>query len=606
MLVGLLTVVGLQLSLLTGAGAWPPNRRVLWAVLLATGFTGLLIAWTGARRAVGRGLDWFDALARARPAPLAVVFAVLAGVYLYSTAAYQGRSLTPKYQDEFSYLLQARMLSDGHLSRPAHPVGEAFESFQVLTRPRYTSIYFPGAAALYAPAARFGLATWVAPLLLASTVVGLWFLVVSELTDGVTGAAAAVLALGLTMFRLQSVMVMAHIPLLLLGLTMIWAWLRWRRALTPTAAIAYATVFGTAAGWAAITRPVDALCFALPIGVAMLVATIRQPARGRVVGLVAACLAATPFLAVQATFNRQVTGSVFTAPFSAYADRYFPGTRYGFRTIDQAARPETRLPQFHRYYDAEVRPRLFDHTPVRAVRRWVYDHLPATLRLTLPHALLIALLPVGLLALRDRPVAAAPVAALALFPILYWPYAFFLPHYTLTVAPAVGLLALLGVHALQAAAGTRFAPAARAGLLAGVVGVTVAELPELNRGNFDEFFPAAGIAEVDRVLRASIPANERALVLFRFPPDGNPHEEPVYNIEASWPDDGRIIRAHDLGEGNSAVFAYYAQRQPDRQVWVYDRADGRMVCLGRVSELAGAPIIVPETTRPNTTEGKTP
>jgi hypothetical protein len=47
---------------------------------------------------------------------------------------------------------------------------------------------------------------------------------------------------------------------------MVWAFLRWRRNHGPRWALAV----GLLAGWAAITRPADALCYALPIGLAML------------------------------------------------------------------------------------------------------------------------------------------------------------------------------------------------------------------------------------------------------------------------------------------------------------------------------------------------
>jgi len=53
------------------------------------------------------------------------------------------------------------------------------------------------------------------------------------------------------------------------------------------------------------------------------------------------------------------------------------------------------------------------------------------------------------------------------------------------------------------------------------------------------------------------------------------------------PDDAPIIRAHDLGlDRNRALFDYYAQRQPQRTVYLYDRARRSLVELGNVSDLA--------------------
>src|SRR6185312_2794184 len=77
----------------------------------------------------------------------------------------------------------------------------------------------------------------------------------------------SLLVLATSMFRVYSTMVMAQIPVMLLGLLMAWAWLRWRGERKA----GWAVAIGAFAGWAAITRPVDALAFALPIGIAMLI-----------------------------------------------------------------------------------------------------------------------------------------------------------------------------------------------------------------------------------------------------------------------------------------------------------------------------------------------
>jgi hypothetical protein len=68
------------------------------------------------------------------------------------------------------------------------------------------------------------------------------------------------------------------------------------------------------------------------------------------------------------------------------------------------------------------------------------------------------------------------------------------------------------------------------------------------------------------------------------------HAEPVYNVDVAWPDDARVIRAHDLGpERDRALFAYYARVSPDRAVYVYDRAKGfgpdALTYLGTAKEL---------------------
>jgi hypothetical protein len=80
-----------------------------------------------------------------------------------------------------------------------------------------------------------------------------------------------------------------------------------------------------------------------------------------------------------------------------------------------------------------------------------------------------------------------------------------------------------------------------------------------------------------------------AIILIRYSPQSSFHVEPVYNISTSNPDDARIIRAHDLGPARNAVlFQYYANRQPNRTVYLFDRATASLTSLGNVRDLAAA------------------
>src|SRR5205814_8613414 len=83
-----------------------------------------------------------------------------------------------------------------------------------------------------------------------------------------------------------------------------------------------------------------------------------------------------------------------------------------------------------------------------------------------------------------------------------------------------------------------------------------------------------------------------AIVLYHFSPQDVPDDEPVYNDDVAWPDDAPIIRAHDLSPAqNLKLFQYYAQRQPQRQVYRVERSrildeNYRPQYLGRVTDLA--------------------
>jgi hypothetical protein len=160
------------------------------------------------------------------------------------------------------------------------------------------------------------------PVVAAGAVVGLLYRVVTELVDGAAGLLVALLMVSLSWYRMLSVLVFAQVPLLLMGLLLVWAWLRWRRRPDGAAGVTarptpgqstrgderapprisssvgkpirgaagsqsspalprregwrnpfgagWALAIGAFAGWAAIVRPLDALCYAIPVGVGLL------------------------------------------------------------------------------------------------------------------------------------------------------------------------------------------------------------------------------------------------------------------------------------------------------------------------------------------------
>ena len=175
-------------------------------------------------------------------------------LYLAGTAYFHARDLFPRVHDEQSYMLGARMLARGRLWMPQHPLADFFDSFHILVRPVYASIYFPGTALMNVPGVWLGLPTWVVPVVAAGLVVALAYRVTAELIDDVSGLLAALVVVSVGRFRTFSTMVMAQVPAVLLGMLLVWAWLRWRKGWRT----GWAFAIGALAGWAVITRPVDA------------------------------------------------------------------------------------------------------------------------------------------------------------------------------------------------------------------------------------------------------------------------------------------------------------------------------------------------------------
>lgn len=485
--------------------------------------------------------------------------------YLFTTATLQHRDFFPTIHDEFQFSLQARMLAQGKLWMPPHPLADFFDTFYVLTRPVYAAQSFPGSALLFVPGVWLNWPGWVIPLLLSGAVVGLIYRIIAELVDGAAGILAAALLVSLPIFRMLSIMPMAQIPVLLLGLLSLWAWLHWRREHR----LGWAAAIGFFAGWAAITRPVDAICFAGPVGIAILFDCGRRswPLLLRDAMTIAA--GATPFLILQLTFNYGVTGSVFKTPFSLYNDRDQPRLGFGFERVDTNVHPATIIIQKRIAYETWMLDQIRHHTWHNLPADLITRRLPMMVRLASPSRWLLLLIPVGLLALNDRR-RWVLWASLPLFFTLYAFYPLFLSHYTLMAAPGMILSMVLGANVI-ANAWPRHRAMMASLLTLIILAAAISSLAELNPEARDQYFQTPTLRFIQEVFPAQI--KPPAVVLFRFDPaTSNPQEEPVYNVDAAWPDDAPIIRAHDLGpERNIEIFRYYAEHQPRRMFYLFDR-----------------------------------
>ncbi len=326
----------------------------------------------------------------------AILIAVAASAVLLLVAYAQDWDFILRYQDEHSFMIQLQMLAHGRLWMPAIPpeVADFFSSYLIFTSPTYGSIYYPGTALMDVAGVWLHLPFWAIPVLSAGASVGLVYRIVTELVDGVAEALAALMMISLPTFRSLALMLLSQTPMLLLGLLLIWAWLRWRGDRETR----WVLLIGALAGWALITRPLDALAYLVPVCWAMLAesseearvfitssgtsgerragghgafkvrfdsdgpsstnAPRRGPApddqvRGKrnflkvalallpVVALFV--LSAAPFLAVQAIQNKAMTLRWTVTPEGEFAAENFPGPMVGFHQIDwhRALRPNS-------------------------------------------------------------------------------------------------------------------------------------------------------------------------------------------------------------------------------------------------------------------------
>jgi len=490
----------------------------------------------------------------------ALLLWIVASGYFCFTAFHQHRDLFPRIHDEHCYLIQTRMLSAGTLWEPQHPAADFFDNFYMLSRPVYAPIYFPGTALADAPFVRLGAPYWLMPVLASGLIVAFLFSIVSALIDETAGLVAAVCAMSNWGLREYSTMVMAQVPLTALVLLAFWSWLHWHRS----SHLRWMALAGAAMGWAAITRPVDALAFAIPIGLATLWHCRRERCLNRLplIALVA-CLFAAPFLALQAIQNRGTTGSIFKSPYTAYLKTDQPGSEYGFHGWDDHRQPQSPLPQKRDYIDqfraTEIRNHTIPQIPRELSRRIFWTGV-----CTLPAGILALLLPPAFFGLNrlDR---LAFFAAGPIFLLLYVPNPFFLVHYTVPLVPITSFLIALSVRKLsQDDARTR----AFFSLI--VIVVCLSVTPEFRPDVRDGRVPPMPLTALlhDHLAEAAGPGS---VVLIRYKTGDNPVEDPVYNDDVVYPDLAPVIRAHDLGPRNIEIAGYYAQHQPWRRFYLLDR-----------------------------------
>ncbi len=522
-----------------------------------------------------------------RPTPrmawtIAAVCAVASGHYLCATARRQGTDFILYFHDEHSFMLQLRALATGRLWLPPvpQPLRDFVESFNMMVYPKYGSIYFPGTALLYTPFVAAGLPWWSGPLVITSLSIGLLYRLVSLMIDGVAGVLAVLIALGCAQLRVESHMLLSQPAIILFYILLMLAYLRWRR----DRSLRSAAVIGLLAGWAGTTRPADALCLVLPLGIAMLLDLRGSTPRriGRTV--LALALAASPFLALQVWQNVAMTGSVSTFPSDDYVRQTYPAPMMGFHHIDWAHIPVPQL-QEKRADNVFVNGEYARHTPANIWPEWRDNRLHFTILGVTSHLMLLFLLPLGFLGLIDRPRWILAIALLLFF-AFYSTYVFYFVHYAVAVLPMMVVLTLVGAETFTRGVATRWRRSVEAIVAVAIATLCIAALPESNPQEHDPY-RTPELTPIEQAMR-DLPKGARAAVLFRFSPGCEAGEDPVYNTEAAWPEDNRILRCHDLGDARAPELFHYlaAHGQGDRIVYRYDRRLHTLSRLGTAAELS--------------------
>lgn len=261
----------------------------------------------------------------------------------------------PVVQDEYSYVLQSRILARGEWTAPPPPAQYSFQQPHVLTAPRVASKFPPGHALLLAPAAALG-APWLGVLLLSGITAAI-LLLLAESQVG-TFAALVCWAVWLTdpinlRFRPGYY---SEVTSGLMWLATWWLLRRWWRS-DERRWLVYAAL---TLGWMAITRPLTALAFAAPVGIAVVVRANRERLWPHVG---AAVIAGALVVGILPLWSKATTGRWTETPTALYRREYLPFDKPGFG-IDSTP-PARRLTPVNADVYAEFAVEHREYTPAR-------------------------------------------------------------------------------------------------------------------------------------------------------------------------------------------------------------------------------------------------
>jgi len=257
----------------------------------------------------------------------------------------------PAIHDDFSLLLAADTFVHGRLANPPHPMAAYLDTFHVIQKPTYSSIYQPAQEAVLAIGQLLG-HPWVGILLsMAGMCVAFTWMFQGWFPPGwaLVGGLLALLRLDLFSYWLEGYWggaVAAGGAALVLGaLPRV---IHHRR-------VSDAFLMAIGAGLMANSRPVEGLIFCIPIGAVLLYWFLKTPRMESGFGpfLIVFVAVLGPVLAFMAYYNWRVTLNPLLFPHSLYVRNY---TNYSI-FIWQAPPPPLHYPnpQFEEFFNTWVR-----------------------------------------------------------------------------------------------------------------------------------------------------------------------------------------------------------------------------------------------------------
>lgn len=457
--------------------------------------------------------------------------------------------------DEQSYKLQASLFASGQWSEPPSAFPEAFRQMHVLDQPQVASKYPPGHALLLAPGFLLGF-PYLMPILLSALSGTLIFLIGRRWWSGSAGILAWLCWLTASNTVNWNVSWFSEVTssaLMLAG---------WWLLTDPRVSTRTLLLLGGVTGWLAITRPLTAVVFAIPVGVVLVSRAWQHRSFRPVLWPVVAGILPLLLLPI---WSKKTTGDVGTSPIGLYTQQHMPWDRIGFG-LDSTP-PLIPLQHDQAQVESHFLPLHRNYTPDRYPKMLV-GHARAVAIESL-NGWRGALLPVALLGVVFLPAWLIVTAVLQFMAYGLYAHNTLWTLYYVEITPIFALG--LGLGLMRTVGWLARSRDARSTESRWVVWLVAALIPAMlleMQGQPAQFEDRSALVTGFRKELEALP--DQSIVFVRYSPDHYRHHSLITNLAPR--KEQRVLTAYDQGDSTNIAIARALSRTPFR----YTEADSTL------------------------------